>query len=106
MDRKLKRPARTTYTLGQCLRWFPTRRVRPTETFVFLFGRQEWLTGALAYDLLIQRRRIDPDWEGYILEEESANLPRGIYLFGEDGYEYRVFEIEEERRVAMNEPGK
>ena len=94
MVRDRKRPARTTYTLGQCLRWFPTRRVKPTEAFVFLFGRQEWLTGALAYDVLVQRRRIDPDWEGYILEEDAAEAPRGIYLLGEDGNDYRVFERE------------
>ena len=100
MARGQKRPARTTYTLGQCLHWFPTRRVKPTEAFVFLFGRQEWLTGALAYDLLIQRRRIDPDWEGYIIEDEDVNFPRGIYLFGEDGNDYRVFEIEEKRETV------
>jgi hypothetical protein len=45
----------------------------------------------------MHRRRIDPDWEGYIIEEESVNVPRGIYLFGEDGNDYRVFEIEQER---------
>jgi hypothetical protein len=94
MARGRKHSKRTIYSLGQSLRWFPDRKVKPTEAFAFLFGRQEWLTGALAYDLLVQRHRIDPDWEGYIIEDEAAKEPRGIYLIGEDGYDYLVFEIE------------
>lgn len=93
-QKRQKQPAHTIYSLGKALRWFPMRRVRPTEAFVFLFGRQEWMTGALAYDLLVTRRRIDPDWEGYIIDDEKAKEPRGIYLRGEDGFDYRVFEYE------------
>ena len=84
----------TISTLGRVLRQLPSSlQIRPTEALYLLLGQHGWMNVEQAQDLIRKSRHMELDWDAYLVWEDQAEEPRGIYVFGPGGQAHRVFEL-------------